>query len=743
MHALQKFFRIALVCAGAAFAGLSPAQTLRLPFTSLPREVAPARAGEAVLPDSAVVLAVDGAAWEAARQGRADEVEVVLPLPGGGRTALTCERMAAFSEGVTVGRTGRDGRTVEEVVVPELQAYRVVRGGRGALLVTRGGLQGVVTVGGTAYEVAPWGRGEGAVGAVFRVPSPGPGRDLGCGTPEGPVRAMGLPDQRRAPAGGGAERGGGLCVEVAIDIDAYTLGTFGGNCGAAVEWALAALAGVNAVYQSELSGLVNIQPSYIHLWETTDPYAAFVGNAPGMIGSLQQTWQTEPDLNGISRDFVHLMTRRTNTGTGGIAYLDVACMPAYAVGFSSGMDAGSQYALPTYAWNLQVVAHELGHNFGANHTHWCGWPGGPIDNCANLEGPCGGYVNAPAPTTGTIMSYCHAIAGGSVVLEFHPTVIEHALVPGIVEGAWCMQSCGPTGSNCSLYGCTDPAACNFDAEATVDDGSCGVLDVCGVCAGDGDTCSGCTAPLACNFDATATVDDGTCAFAPAGEPCNCALVLTQAATLAGGVPSPPNYFEGYGALEGWGLTLNFSPTSANYSWASECTLIFTAPDGTCIEWAGYDSPSGCPSVGAAPASWQTEAAGTYTTTVLLEDPLPGAGLWSLTLANGWSGSTGASYSVTVTPLGLCADGAYPGCMDPTACNFNPSAAANDGSCTFAGCGACPTDLDSSGVVNVSDLLLFLGGFPCTGDCPGDFDGDGTTGVSDLLVFLGEFGEECE
>jgi hypothetical protein len=82
-------------------------------------------------------------------------------------------------------------------------------------------------------------------------------------------------------------------------------------------------------------------------------------------------------------------------------------------------------------------------------------------------------------------------------------------------------------------------------------------------------------------------------------------------------------------------------------------------------------------------------------------------------------------------------------MDPTACNFNPSAAANDGSCTFAGCGACPTDLDNSGVVNVSDLLLFLGGFPCTGDCPGDFDGDGTTGVSDLLVFLGEFGEECE
>ena len=44
-------------------------------------------------------------------------------------------------------------------------------------------------------------------------------------------------------------------------------------------------------------------------------------------------------------------------------------------------------------------------------------------------------------------------------------------------------------------GCTDPAACNYDMDATIDDGSC-----------DFD-CIGCTDPEACNYDADATEDD--------------------------------------------------------------------------------------------------------------------------------------------------------------------------------------------------------------------------------------------
>ena len=51
----------------------------------------------------------------------------------------------------------------------------------------------------------------------------------------------------------------------------------------------------------------------------------------------------------------------------------------------------------------------------------------------------------------------------------------------------------------TVLGCTDPTAVNYDATATVDDGSCIYTVV-----------SGCTDSTATNYDATAMVDDGSC-----------------------------------------------------------------------------------------------------------------------------------------------------------------------------------------------------------------------------------------
>ena len=76
--------------------------------------------------------------------------------------------------------------------------------------------------------------------------------------------------------------------------------------------------------------------------------------------------------------------------------------------------------------------------------------------------------------------------------------------------------------SCLSFGCTDEGACNFDADAQFDDGSCTYanfpLDCDGECVNDEDgdgVCDefelpGCTDPDACNYNPDATDDAGNC-----------------------------------------------------------------------------------------------------------------------------------------------------------------------------------------------------------------------------------------
>ena len=59
-------------------------------------------------------------------------------------------------------------------------------------------------------------------------------------------------------------------------------------------------------------------------------------------------------------------------------------------------------------------------------------------------------------------------------------------------------------------GCTDETACNYDSDATCDDGSCLYLDECGECGGNGTL--GCTDMSACNYDSEADCDDESCTY---------------------------------------------------------------------------------------------------------------------------------------------------------------------------------------------------------------------------------------
>ena len=83
------------------------------------------------------------------------------------------------------------------------------------------------------------------------------------------------------------------------------------------------------------------------------------------------------------------------------------------------------------------------------------------------------------------------------------------------------------------------------------------------------------------------------------------------------------------------------------------------------------------------------------------------------------------------------------CTDPDACNYNPSASVDDGSCEYESCNdGCVGDLNGDGSVTVNDLLALLADFGCTEACEGDVDLDGAVSVSDLLALLAVFGALC-
>ena len=54
-----------------------------------------------------------------------------------------------------------------------------------------------------------------------------------------------------------------------------------------------------------------------------------------------------------------------------------------------------------------------------------------------------------------------------------------------------------------IPGCTISVACNYNPEATINDGSCEFISCIQL---------GCTDPEACNYDESATINDGSCDY---------------------------------------------------------------------------------------------------------------------------------------------------------------------------------------------------------------------------------------
>jgi len=234
----------------------------------------------------------------------------------------------------------------------------------------------------------------------------------------------------------------------------------------------------------ELEEEVLLQAKYVDVRENEDNYYN-LNDCSDMLDELGDYWTSNP-LNTLQNevDLVHLFTRKQ--ANGGVAWLDAFCQNQWKYGVSSGLNTNLNYDYPDntpYSYNIAYIGHEIGHNFGANHTHWCGWDsdaslnfdGGAIDSCYPVEGNCSSPGDPAGGQPGTIMSYCDLTSVGAT-LEFHPIVKSQAFFPNINSNqASCFGDCGELETSCEgtfIYGCTSELADNYNPDANVDDGSC-------------------------------------------------------------------------------------------------------------------------------------------------------------------------------------------------------------------------------------------------------------------------------
>ncbi|MEN9638948.1 MAG: hypothetical protein RLZZ262_816 [Bacteroidota bacterium] len=256
------------------------------------------------------------------------------------------------------------------------------------------------------------------------------------------------------------------------------------------------------------------------------------------------------------------------------------------------------------------------------------------------------------------------------------------------------------------YGCLDPNACNYNDEASIDDGSC-CFSGCGctdaeacnysnvaVCSNGTCTYEGCTDPTACNFDPLAGCDDGSCQFSPNFE-------ISMTTELNGSDPIYPIVWfvaaDNPGQVDNTWLNL---PDYLGVMSTDELTGITTIDFG-CVPYDCYQMKliTQFPFDEDDEVFVQLSQNGTvihydsYVPYLLLSDPDPNADTYIMNSA------------FAIEWLCFCPEEANTGCLNQFAFNYDAQADCNDGRCTFSVSGRVFFDENQNGIFDNNDYGL--------------------------------------
>ena len=243
---------------------------------------------------------------------------------------------------------------------------------------------------------------------------------------------------------------------VALDTDSLFMSRlFSNNTTNATNWIASMFNTINTMYEADLNVHLQIGTVILRTSSANDPYTSFTpGATTSELSFFGNYWETNEA--SVTRSFAALLSGQESStpsscSASGIAWIDAYCNKGQLNG-GTGQTFGS-YSVdqvctsinidPSGTFNARIVGHEIGHNFGAFHTHCTDVSNGnapvatnTIDQCYAGEAGIGCYAgttSCPSGGKGTIMSYCNigACAGTQNLLQFASTQITDVLLPDI------------------------------------------------------------------------------------------------------------------------------------------------------------------------------------------------------------------------------------------------------------------------------------------------------------------------
>lgn len=198
------------------------------------------------------------------------------------------------------------------------------------------------------------------------------------------------------PAGGPQTRGGcggSVCVaQLACDADWQYYDAHGSSTTEVRDRITAIVNVINHQYVREVALRHEITTILIRTAEP-DPFSSF--DPQTLLDQFRDEWET--NQGGITRDLAHLFTgRELNGSVIGIAWVGAVCT-SFGYGLSESDFSG------TFACVTDLTAHEMGHNWGANH---CACPDStmnPSITCTNT------FLNSAGQSTGEIDAYSDGV----------------------------------------------------------------------------------------------------------------------------------------------------------------------------------------------------------------------------------------------------------------------------------------------------------------------------------------------